>query len=121
MTTKQLAVIRIRGEVNLSEPIKRTFQGLHLYRKHYCTVVPAVPSMIGMIHKLKDYITWGEIDDTTYNNLIKKRGDGKSKPYFRLAPPTKGFERKGIKKSYDAGGALGYRGEAINALIERMI
>lgn len=41
-------------------------------------------------------------------------------PYFRLHPPTKGFKGK-IKKSYSMGGELGYRGEKINALLERMV
>lgn len=42
------------------------------------------------------------------------------KPFFRLHPPTKGFKGK-IKKSYGMGGETGYRGEAINELIQRMI
>jgi large subunit ribosomal protein L30 len=37
-----------------------------------------------------------------------------------LHPPTKGFKGK-IKKSYSAGGELGYRGEKINELIKRMV
>ncbi len=41
------------------------------------------------------------------------------KPLLRLHPAKKGLE--GIKRSYQAGGALGYRGEAINDLIGRMI
>lgn len=41
-------------------------------------------------------------------------------PYFRLHPPTKGFKGK-IKKGYNMGGELGYRGEKINDLLERMI
>ncbi len=43
------------------------------------------------------------------------------KPVFRLNPPKKGYERGGIKHPYSTGGALGYRGEKINELIERMI
>jgi large subunit ribosomal protein L30 len=43
----------------------------------------------------------------------------KGKPIFRLHPPVKGYE--GNKRSYKNGGALGYRGEAINALIARML
>ena len=43
------------------------------------------------------------------------------KPYFRLMPPVKGFERNGIKKPYSMGGALGYRKDKINELIRRMI
>ncbi|MFH1234701.1 MAG: 50S ribosomal protein L30 [Candidatus Diapherotrites archaeon] len=43
------------------------------------------------------------------------------KPFFALKPPSKGYERAGIKKPYAIGGALGNRGKAINTLIERMI
>jgi large subunit ribosomal protein L30 len=42
------------------------------------------------------------------------------KPVFRLRPPTKGFKGK-IKRSYAAGGEAGYRGDAINDLLKRMI
>lgn len=42
------------------------------------------------------------------------------KPFFRLHPPRKGYERKGIKKPYSTGGALGFRGEKIHDLIARM-
>jgi large subunit ribosomal protein L30 len=44
----------------------------------------------------------------------------KIKPVFRLHPPKKGFKGK-IKRSYAAGGVTGYRGEAINDLIKRMV
>jgi large subunit ribosomal protein L30 len=42
------------------------------------------------------------------------------KPLFRLRPPTKGFKGK-VKRSYAAGGELGYRGDAINDLLKRMV
>jgi large subunit ribosomal protein L30 len=41
------------------------------------------------------------------------------KPLLRLHPAKKGLE--GIKRSYKAGGALGYRGDKINDLVGRMI
>ena len=41
-------------------------------------------------------------------------------PVFRLHPPTKGFKGK-IKTGYGVGGELGYRGEKINELIQRMM
>jgi large subunit ribosomal protein L30 len=41
-------------------------------------------------------------------------------PVFRLHPPSKGFKGK-IKKGYGAGGELGYRGENINQLLNRML
>jgi len=43
------------------------------------------------------------------------------KPVFRLRPPSKGFERQGIKKPYTLGGALGDRKENINPILERMM
>jgi len=42
------------------------------------------------------------------------------KPIFRLHPPSKGFKGK-VKRSYVSGGVTGYRGEAINSLLEQMI
>jgi len=41
-------------------------------------------------------------------------------PRFKLHPPSKGYKGK-TKKGYRAGGEAGYRGEAINDLIKRMI
>ncbi len=41
-------------------------------------------------------------------------------PVFKLSPPTKGFKGK-TKKSFRAGGEAGYRGEAINELVKRMV
>jgi large subunit ribosomal protein L30 len=41
------------------------------------------------------------------------------KPFFRLHPPRKGFKAS-VKRSYRNKGELGYRGEDINKLAERM-
>lgn len=51
----------------------------------------------------------------------RQKDPKKIKNYFRLNSPRKGFERKGIKKPFSIGGALGYRGSKINDLIKRMI
>jgi len=48
---------------------------------------------------------WGKVEGTV--------------PVFRLHPPRKGHE--GMKRSWQAGGALGNRGAEINALIEKML
>lgn len=141
---KKIAVIRISGRVGLKGEIKDTFNMLRLYRKNYCVILPATPDILGMINRVKDYITWGEIDDTTYKLLIQKRGqefkgretdtkrkikyktfitigEKKYKPFFRLNPPRGGFERKGTKLPFHLGGALGYRAGKIADLIKRMI
>ena len=140
----KIAIVRVRGIINLSGKVKETFSLLRLYRKNYCVVVEDSPSYKGMINKVKDFVTYGEIDDGTYKELVEKRSeefkgrekdskskieykkfivvDGKKiKPFFRLSPPRKGFGRKGIKVSFAAKGALGNRGEKINDLLKRMI
>ncbi|MBI3035677.1 50S ribosomal protein L30 [Candidatus Woesearchaeota archaeon] len=141
---KQLAAVRVRGLTGIKTRIEDNLKMLRLYKKNYCCVLPGNAVYAGMLKKAKDYITWGEIDDETFNTLVNARGEEyngresdskgklryndfivinnkKMKKYFRLNPPRKGFGRKGIKYSYQNGGALGYRGEAINDLIKRMI
>lgn len=51
----------------------------------------------------------------------KKLKDLNIKPVFRLKPPSKGYDRNGIKKTYVQGGVLGYRKEKINLLLKKMI
>lgn len=41
-------------------------------------------------------------------------------PRFKLHPPSKGYKGK-TKKGFKAGGEAGYRGEAINELVKRMV
>jgi len=69
--------------------------------------------------KTLGYSSLDELAEDLYHcrvELHKLRG---IKPFFRLHPPSKGFKGS-IKRPYKAGGELGYRGEAINELAERM-
>ena len=141
---QKLAAIRIRGLIGIKSTIEDNLKMLRLYKKNYCVVIPSTQVNLGMMQKANDYITWGEVSDEIYNILIEKKGEEfkgrekdskekiiyndfilvnnkKIKRYFRLNPPRKGFGRKGIKHSFKNGGALGYRGEAMNDLIKRMV
>ncbi|MBL7147399.1 MAG: 50S ribosomal protein L30 [Nanoarchaeota archaeon] len=71
---KKVAIIRIRGKIGLKKNIKDTLNMLRLYNKNYCIVIDNKPQNIGMIKKVKDYITWGEIEENTLNLLLKERG-----------------------------------------------
>ncbi len=154
---KCLAIIRVRGISDVFREVEETLRMLHLTRNCHATLVDNRPSYLGMLHKAKDHITWGEVSKETVTLLLKERGrivgskklsdeyikkaGYKSlgdlaeaiqkttveysnlpniKPIFRLHPPKKGFKGK-VKKSYTTGGVTGYRGEAINDLIRRMI
>jgi len=123
----KIAIIRIRGGIRVGKDIRDTMDMLKLYRQNYCVIYEKTPSIIGMVRKIKDYVAWGELDSETIKMLIVKRGRAdpfnkeKVKPYFRLNPPRGGFERKGTKKGFNEGGALGYRGTKIKELIMKMI
>jgi|TARA_B100001971_G_C18083548_1_gene479621 large subunit ribosomal protein L30 len=153
----KIAIIRIRGNFHVKKEVVYTMNMLRLYKKHSCVILDETKSNIGMINKMKDYVTWGELDNDTFKLLLTKRGklpgnkalteeylkeklnisyddfskeffDSKKKLkdipglklFFKLQPPTKGFERKGIKKYFSMGGSLGYRKDKINELIKRM-
>lgn len=124
---RMIAVILVRGLIDISKNIKDTLYMLRLRRKNVCVIIEATQSNIGMINKVKDYVTWGEINDVTLKLLIEKRSERnpedpkRTKPFFRLSPPRKGFGRKGVKMPFSHGGALGCRGEKINDLIKRML
>lgn len=62
----------------------------------------------------------GEFAEAVVSGKAKLREAG-IKPVFRLRPPRKGHARGGIKKDFTVGGALGYRRDAINDLIGRMV
>jgi len=151
------AVIRVRGQVNVKRDIQDTMHMLNLTRVNHCVIVPEMDTVKGMLNKVKDYVTWGEISEQNLARMIKFKGrlEGnvpvddnyvienseftsimslsrgivsgeyryndleRVKPLFRMDPPRKGYE--GIKRSFKNGGALGYRGESINDLIERML
>jgi len=154
-----LLVIRVRSNRGVKPKIRDTMSMLNLTRVNHAVLIPDTPAYAGMLQKVKDYVTWGEIEADTIASLLKERGrmtgdkpvtdaeikagseystikalakaiaagDAKMndveglKLVFRLHPPrgTKGWG--GIKRSFSIGGALGFRGEAITELVERMI
>ena len=141
---EKIAIVRIRGLIGVKHDIDNTLKKLRLYNRNFCVIVPRTASYVGMIKKVKDYVTWGNIDENTYKDLVEKRAEEykgkvsdkkgkikyggfveingkKIKKIFRLNSPRKGYGRKGIKISFNQGGALDYRGDKINDLIKRMI
>jgi len=151
-------VIRARSDRGVNVRIKDTMSMLNLTKVNHATLIPDSPSYRGMLQKVKDYVTWGEVDASTVSSLIRQRGrligekpitdevvkSGSSfksideiseaiasgeatlkeiegmKPVFRLHPPRGSKGWGGIKRSYSVGGALGFRGEDIATLAERM-
>ena len=70
----KIIIVRISGKQGLTEKIKSTFKLLRLYSKYNCIIAPNKPQYLGMIKKVKDFITWGEVDEKTCKLLLEKRG-----------------------------------------------
>ena len=71
---KLVAVVRIHGKTGLKKGIKDTLSMMKLYKKNNCVIVANSPDIIGMITKVKEYATWGEINEETMKVLLSKRG-----------------------------------------------
>lgn len=148
------AVIRIRSPRNKSPRAEKTLKSLRLNKVNHCTIIPHDSAHRGMLKKIKDIVTWGEIEDDTLVSLLKNNsnlGEVLTDEYvsenteyegledftdnvingnaditdipglenlFRLHPPRGGF--KSVKKPYETGGSLGYRGKNINNLLRKM-
>ena len=154
---KCFVVVKVRGTIKAIREARETLEMLHLKRTNHAVLIDSRPSYMGMLYRVQNYVTWGEVTKQTVELLLKKRGmlaGGKKlteesvktklgyesiealsdalvsckvefqklpnvQPIFKLHPPRKGFKGK-TKKSFVSGGEAGYRGEAINKLIERM-
>lgn len=69
------AIIRIRGRVDVPPDIKHTLKLLRLHRKFHMVIYPSnLPGIRGMLQKVKDWVTWGEIDYDTLVEVLRKRG-----------------------------------------------
>ncbi|MDI6916322.1 MAG: 50S ribosomal protein L30 [Thermoplasmatales archaeon] len=71
---KTFAVIRLRGGININRDIKNTLKMLNLTKVNHCVFVPETKEYKGMLQKVKDYVTWGEIEPETMIGMIKQRG-----------------------------------------------
>jgi len=116
----KIAVVLIRGLIGIKVDIKDTLFSLNLRKKHACAIVEDNPVVRGMLAKSQDFTTFGTVSDEVLKELGTKR-QANEKNVFFLAPPVGGFERKGIKKSFIVGGALGDRGNEINNLLKKMM
>lgn len=68
------AIIRLRSDINANIEVKDTLKYLRLNRINHCVLVPEGKIYDGMLQKVKDYITWGEVKLEVLTNLLIKRG-----------------------------------------------
>lgn len=118
-------------------PPKDTFMGMLQKTKDYITWGEVKPEVLarmlasrarlgGNKPLTKEYVrdvlgfaSFEKLAEGIIDGKVDHEGLKDVKPVFRLSSPRMGYE--GIKRAYADGGALGYRGEAINDLLVRML
>ena len=116
-------VVRIKGQADVPHWATTTMTLLKLDKKYRATILPAKDNTLGMLNKVKHYITWIELDA----DLAKALSEGTAtlsklkplKPWFALSPPRHGFKRS-TKKLYGQKGVLGLNKE-LGTIVRRMI
>ena len=67
-------VIRVRSDRGVKPKIRDTMSMLNLTRVNHAVLIPDTPAYAGMLHKAKDYITWGEVDAETTELMLESSG-----------------------------------------------
>lgn len=73
-TMTKIAVIRIRGKTGIRQPIKHAMELIRLYNKHHLVILNTNPATLGTLRKIKDYVTWGELNPEIFQELLTRRG-----------------------------------------------
>ncbi|MDR2829710.1 MAG: 50S ribosomal protein L30 [Methanobrevibacter sp.] len=67
-------VVRVRGTTGVKKDVANTLNMLRLNKINHGVIIQNNPSYKGMLQKVKDYITWGEVKPEVLKDVISKRG-----------------------------------------------
>jgi len=70
-----LLAVRVRGQVNRSEEVRRTLELLRLRRPYWATLLRPTPDIMGMLRKVQHYVIWAEADEEMLSLLLAKRAE----------------------------------------------
>ena len=66
-------VVRIKGQPDVPHWAKTTLNLLKLEKKYRATIIPAKENTLGMLNKVKHYISWIEVDADLTKELLDKK------------------------------------------------
>ena len=70
-----LAVVQVRGEVNMTEAVEDTLDMLNLHAVNQCTLLPETDTYRGMLTKVNDYVAFGEPSEDVLATVLEKRAE----------------------------------------------
>jgi len=71
---KAYLVVRMSGQINVPYWAKTTLQLLKLDKKFRATIIPAKENTLGMLDRIKHYISWQEVSADIAKELFSKKG-----------------------------------------------
>jgi large subunit ribosomal protein L30 len=71
---KCFAVVKVRGTISAQREARETLELLKLARTNNAVLIDNRPSYVGMLYRVQNYVTWGEVSKETVALLLKKRG-----------------------------------------------
>ena len=71
---KCFAVVKVRGTVSAQREARETLDLLRLARTNHAVLLDNRPSFMGMLYRVQNYVTWGEVSKETVALMLQKRG-----------------------------------------------
>jgi large subunit ribosomal protein L30 len=71
---KGVLVVRIKGQADVPHWATTTMKLLKLEKKYRATIIPAKETTLGMLNKIKHYVSWHEVDVPLVKELLEKKG-----------------------------------------------
>ena len=71
---KCLVAIKVRGTISAKREARETLDILKMKKTNNAVILDNRPSFIGMLYRVQNYVTWGEVTKETLTEMIKKRG-----------------------------------------------
>ena len=71
---KCFAVVKVRGTISAQREARETLELLRLAHTNHAILVDNRPSFMGMLYRVQNYVTWGEISKETLALMLQKRG-----------------------------------------------
>jgi large subunit ribosomal protein L30 len=64
----------MKGTVNVPRWANLTLESLHLDKKFRATIIPENEQSLGMLRKIKEWVSWSSVDDSFVKEFIVKKG-----------------------------------------------
>jgi large subunit ribosomal protein L30 len=71
---KCFAVVKVRGSISAKREARETLDMLNLDKTNNAVLIDNRPSYMGMLYRVQNYVTWGEVSKETVAMLLEERG-----------------------------------------------